>query len=354
MNLIQEIDRSVLAAINKGEKPDLSQVADPVAYFTGLLQRQGVGKSWAVAGALADSARSLCWDLDWMIESSYSLFGYDRAQQNQDFLFALKALQLDLNFYSLARKSALKHYDCYPEQCGPSARDIHQANAVNEKLDHVINLCQTLMDAPPPTVDGIDPTVNVAEALPIIQGFKAFYPEFMKTLDDNKIVNLTGWSHSDRIELPKLEIALPSGVQKAVLPWARLLDKQVVRRSASDFQGFCIGIVQEPGNPEDRDLHKNWMSPEDVELACDRWAFRHAVVGVNHEEFPDEQGPRHPHFVILRNWIQYGETTIGGQFVKDRTWLQAYQAVSEWAISALENFEINGLSPGGSARFIPD
>lgn len=118
-------------------------------------------------------------------------------------------------------------------------------------------------------------------------------------------------------------------------------------KAVADFQGFVIGIVLEPGCPEKPDLHGQWMSAEDIERSCDNWSLYHQRVGIQHQEWAEQQGINHPDFVCVRNWIEYGCPIIGGYKVKPGTWLQAYQAVSERGIAMLKNYEINGLSPGG-------
>lgn len=354
-NLIQAKDKMVLSAISRGQTPDLEGIADPVKYFSGLLHRQGFNKSWAVAGALAEAIRNLLnWhSLEWLARRSYLHFEYSKAQEIQDALFALNALELNMLFYNQGRRMVAKGYDDYGYPQNPDPWDVEQANQIQNSLQEIVNLAQTLRDNPPPAVEGVDSAETIAETLPLIQSFLDFLPEFMDVLDQHKILDISSRPFQD-MEMPQLEIALPNSVAKAYLPVAQMLDKQTVQRGVADFQGFCIGLVQEPGAPDDRDLHMNWASKEDIEKACDKWAFLYSRVGIKHEEFPEDQGVNHPHFVILRNWIQYGDTTIGGQFVKDGSWLQAYQAVSDWAVQALENYEINGLSPGGSARFVPD
>lgn len=142
------------------------------------------------------------------------------------------------------------------------------------------------------------------------------------------------------IELPQVEVN-KSQSQFQPLSLGRM-DKAV-----ADFQGFVIGIVLEPGCPERPDLHGQWMSAEDIERSCDHWSLFSQKVGIQHQEWAEQQGVNHPDFVCVRNWIEYGEPVIGGYKVKPGTWLQAYQAVSERGIQMLKNYEINGLSPGG-------
>lgn len=360
--LILQKDRAVMAAIAKGQKPDMSGVADVEAYFTGFIQRQAVGKSWAVVESLGSELWNLDWCCRYLINNSLTFFPYERAQANMEFMFAVKSLSLDLAFWLAARKTDVaKYYDS--DSNGPDEWDIYQANDLKNSLDKVLELGRSLQASGVQTVASspVDLNESLTEILPIIQSFRDYLPEFLQILDQSGYLNLTGTYQPQRA-LPKLEITLPGTIQKAYLPWTEMLqaktvvkaDGQPVGKAASDFQGFVIGLVQAPGSPDERDLHGNWASKEDIERACDNWALNYAMVGIGHTEIPEDQGPNHPHFVILRNWIQIGDTTIGGRLVKDGSWLQAYQAVSEWALNALKNYEINGLSPGGSARFIPD
>ncbi|MEZ0373295.1 MAG: XkdF-like putative serine protease domain-containing protein, partial [Candidatus Sericytochromatia bacterium] len=127
-----------------------------------------------------------------------------------------------------------------------------------------------------------------------------------------------------------------------------------MQRGASDFQGFFIGVVFAPGSPDDRDHSDAYTTPEEIERGCDRWALNGSKVGIGHTDIPEEQGANHPHFVLLRNWVQYGDYQIGSQLIKHGTWLQAYQAVSPWAIKAVENYEVNALSAAGRARYFDE
>lgn len=380
-SLILQTDREYLASVAKGQPELPPGVTDKAKYLEGLVQRQNVGKSWAAADSLASIAIYLAYGLDGLIRNSLMFFSYDRAQQNLEFLFVLQSLDLDLRHWNQARKAAVAKgcYDCYDPCCSEPERPdrwaIWQVNEISADLAKAIDLMQTLQAVPPaaPPNAPVDLIATIGEVLPLFQAFQAFFPEFCAVLDREGYLDLTGQSEPKFDRLPELEITLPNSIAKALLPLAKVLGKDAdvlahvaprirvdraaslpVDKAASDFQGFFMGIVMEPGDPDHRDLHGNWTSKEDCELGCDRWALRHGVVGVGHTEIPDEQGTRHPHFVLLRNWIQIGDTTIGGQLVKDGTWLQAYQAVSEWAKQAVANFEINGLSPGGTARFIED
>jgi hypothetical protein len=133
--MILEKDRSVMASIAKGLKPDMSGIADTEAYFTGLIQRQSVGKSWAVV----ESLDSELWNLDWccryMINNSLRHFPYERAQANMEFMFAVKSLSLDLGFWNTARKADVAKY--YDECCDsvPDDWDIREANDLKNSLD---------------------------------------------------------------------------------------------------------------------------------------------------------------------------------------------------------------------------
>jgi hypothetical protein len=375
-SLIQQADAAYLASVAKGQPVLPEGVADKAAYLEGLVMRQNAAKSWTVAEALLSVSTNLYYSLNHMLRFNHNLFDYARAQENLEFLFALESLSLDLSFWHQARKAVAKGcYDC--AESDDWAREqqrwhIYQVNEINDGFKRFLDLAKTLQATPPlPVADSpVDILETINEVLPLVQAFADYFPELCAVLDAAGAINLTGRPPENKSDaLPQLEFTLPNSTVKAHLPLAQVLGKDAdvlkyakvqtaatlpVEKAASDFQGFVLGIVLEPGDPDNRDLHGNWTSKEDCELACDRWALRYGVVGVGHTEFPEEQGTKHPHFVLLRNWIQIGDAVIGGRLVKDGTWLQAYQAVSEWAKAAVANFEINGLSPGGTARFIPD
>lgn len=125
-------------------------------------------------------------------------------------------------------------------------------------------------------------------------------------------------------------------------------------RSVADFQGFVTGIVLEPGTPEDRDLHGNYMSAEEIHKAFLHWSVNFQRIDIMHDPSTEAGAFDHPDFRCVANWIEYGCPIIGGYQVKPGTWLQSYQAMNEQARQALLNNQINGLSPSGLTTFWRD
>jgi len=373
--MIRQIDNQVLTALAKGETPQLPEGSDWPTFFRGFAERQGMTRSWAVAESLLSVIDDLHWRLSSWITYSDIHFPYDRAVQNLDTLFVLMGLRLDLRAYLEGRKAMQR---CWNDDCDPCVRhvdwwDVWSVNEVAAALTKAIDLGDALLKNPPPPVEGVtvDVTGAVAETLPILRTFQAFFPEFCAVINEAGIIDITE-KVEPLMEPPQLKIQLPTeadGMERSfTLPVSSITavgesarqffrapeGEQNMRRSASDFKGFFISKVFEPGSPEELDNSGAWTTAEEIERGCDRFALNGSRVGIYHTDIPEEQGANHPHFVLLRNWIQYGDYQIGSQMIKHGTWMQAYQAVSPWAIAAVENYELNALSAAGSARFFDE
>lgn len=201
-----------------------------------------------------------------------------------------------------------------------SRGEAYMKNLINEKIESM-TVKSLLSEIDAHTVESL--RNGELPSLPEITDLKAYMAGFVQR-------NLA------EIKMPEVK-----GIEKAAFQPIQ------IDKAAADFQGFVIGIVLEPGCPEKRDLHDQWMSKEEIMKACLHWSTYFQRVGIQHTEWAEQQGVQHPDFVCVWNWIEYGCPVIGGYEVKPGTWLQAYQAVSERGMQMLKNYEINGLSPGG-------
>jgi hypothetical protein len=360
--ILKAVDAAVLAQIQRGEQPQHAQIDDWQKYIPGFIRRNaskiGVQRSWSVAKELDYAVRGILANIQNWVYYSVKHFSYERALQNTEFIAALLLLQVTLEHYYENTKPQVQRDYWDDDDMGPELWHIRQVNMAVEAFQSAIDLSEAFIALAPEPVNGIDATAAVTEVLPMLREFQAFLPEFVKVLDDNKIICVTERPMYDDWQMPSLNIELPSdnGIQRQSLTVDRIVHK--IQRGdvqrGIEFEGFFIGIVQEPGTPDDRDPVGVYTSKEDLARACDWWAYNSAVVGINHREFPEQQGIHHPHFVCVRNWIQYGDTVIGGEHVKDGTWLQAYQCKSDEAKEWVRNYQINGLSPGGKALVLSD
>lgn len=352
-DFIQQIDKHTLACLEKGHLPNIPEIKDLSVYMAGFVSRNmataAIEKTaWATAQSIRGELMNLDWDLLWLIRWSSECFEYAQAKKNLSFASMIISLITDLEFYWKAR--SVKYWDeCYWDNGFRTASpwDIHRVNGINKSLANVVELVESYISVDDPG-DKYGLKQNLTDALPAIREFIAYFPTFCDALNQNNYLDLTDKVIVEDLA-PTLEVVLPSQTDKsaqqkrAFTPLAKITENKAV----ADFQGFVIGIVLEPGSPERPDLHGQWMSAEDIERSCDHWSLFSQKVGIQHQEWAEQQGINHPDFVCVRNWIEYGEPIIGGYKVKPGTWLQAYQAVSERGVQMLKNYEINGLSPGG-------
>lgn len=357
--LIAEVDKRVLTAIEKNKSLKDLPIEDWSLFAPGFIQRnyrQNVEKKAepVLIEFLHDKIVQNIWAFDWMIPWSFEAFEKERAHKNMDFLNALFRLKIDVILFlkSWTQKSLVKksYYEDYRirEAC---SWDIEWANDAAKNVSGLIQMCQGFQGVEPQSDRFTSLRQSVLEKLPILQEFSDFLPEFCSVLDQSGFLDLT-----DKVveeEEATLDFALPSLKCASEKAGFKPLAK-TVNKSVADFQGFVIGIVLEPGSPDNRDLHDQWISKEEIFKAAMFWSLNSQKVGIQHEEWPEEQGVNHPDFVCVFNWIQYGDTVIGGQTVKDGTWLQAYQAMNDDAKAKLQNYELNGLSPGGMATVWKD
>lgn len=380
---LQDLDRRFEAAITQGTDLNTLPILDWETFARGYAQRNVIRTDARrmrslVGEKIVSAVWSLNWDLPHLVKWSYHVFSYDQVQKNLSLLSLFTRLEADGLIY-LAAQEALraeanksadaptvaqtqKYYDdwdyCYDSGVRkPSEWDIREVNGISEGLANLITYL-TLFGTEAET--GTDPH-NFAQvcvdALPEVQAFQAYFPTFCALLNEANILNLT-----EKVivkEPVELNLQLPevASAERSInlQPIARVQTNQ----SVDEFQGFAIFIALEPRSAEEiaadkRDLHGNFISKEEIRKAAIYWSIHGRKNRIEHD--PGTEVPIHenPDWCCVFNWIQHGDAVIGSKLVKDGTWLQAYQALTDDAKTKLQNYEINGLSPGGISTFWRD
>lgn len=381
--VLRDVDKQFIALVEKGADLSKLPITDWQAFAKGFASRNAIQvhtkrMRWMVAEKILCSCYYMGWDLPWLMERGYLIFPYEQVQKNLSLLSLLARLEADGVIYLAAQQAsqvqanksvsatpatASKYYDAWGDWYTdgvrkPSEWDIEQVNCINQNLTDLITYLTLFAEE---TETGNDPhnyAAVVAEALPVVQEFKDYFPTFCALLNEANVLDLT---EKVVIEEPvELAITLPETTSTAQAEksaksqqWKPLVRVQK-NNSVSDFQGFFVGIVLEPRAEDDRDLDGCYMSREEVEKAANYWSVNHQRVRVNHEDGTEANAFEHPDFRLVYNWVEQGEPVIGGYKIRPGTWMQAYQAVSEKGKSMIQNYEINGLSPGGPTNIWRD
>lgn len=381
--VLRELDQQFLAAVERGADLNELPVSDWKTFAKGFAQRNAVNFTkadtkrmrWMVAEKIVISCWAMGWELPYLIERAYLICPYDQVQKNLSLLSTLTRLEADAIIYLAAQQAvtteaardavqakAKRYWDDWDDYDysgvrQPSQWDIKKVNSISDQITELITYL-TLFGTEAET--GNDPhgyAQVVADALPIIQEFQTYYPTFCALLNDNNVLNLTEKVIVKdpvelKITLPTTETAEAQMSANSVT--ARQLVTVKTNRAADEFQGFGVFIVLEPRAEDDRDLHGNYISAEEVEKACLHWSINHQRIDVGHDASNEADAFTHPDFRLVWNWMEYGEPVIGGYKVRPGTWMQAYQAMSEEGKAMFQNHEINALSPAGDCTFWRD
>ena len=118
-------------------------------------------------------------------------------------------------------------------------------------------------------------------------------------------------------------------------------DKDLIFKVAKDeFEGIVLGIVASPDEPPDQAGHV--LTKEAIQDMCWEYNKNFAVLKYRHG-----MGLTKEEAVILESYIAPTEFTINGVVVKEGTWLQRVQLVSEELKQQVKSGFIKGLSLGG-------
>lgn len=107
---------------------------------------------------------------------------------------------------------------------------------------------------------------------------------------------------------------------------------------SDDDRHFVTGIVYEPMT---EDAHGNYMTADEIEKAAYWFAKNGNKVDLQHN-FVSEEGT-----AVVESWIAKSDCDIGGETVKQGTWLMTVEINDDSLWQSIQNGEITGLSMGG-------
>ena len=379
--ILKDLDREVLATVRRGGSLSELPIADWQAFVPGFVQRNAVKARaertrWLVAEKIYCAAWSLRWELPWLIQRSYTIFPYEQVQMHLAFVALLQRLEADSLIYLAAQESAKaeasqsvgavpavakRYWDDWGDWVDngvrqPSEWDIKRVNGIADELANLAAYLTLFTTETESAADPHDLAGVVAAALTEVQAFQAHFPAFCAVLNEANILDLTEKVIVKEpvelnIDLPTVTVADRSHTCR---PLAPATAEGATATDATTFQGYFIGIVLEPRDENDRDLDNCWMSKEEIAKAYMHWSIHHQRVRVSHDPATEAGAFEHEHYRVVGNWLQFGDTVIGGYKVKDGTWLQSYQCMSEQSKSDVQNYAINSLSPGGMCNVWKD
>lgn len=107
---------------------------------------------------------------------------------------------------------------------------------------------------------------------------------------------------------------------------------------SDDNRHFVTGIVYEPMT---EDAHGNYMTADEIAKAAFWFAKNGNKVDLQHN-FVSEEGT-----AVVESWIAKSDCNIGGETVKEGTWLMTVEINDDSLWQSIQNGEITGLSMGG-------
>lgn len=107
---------------------------------------------------------------------------------------------------------------------------------------------------------------------------------------------------------------------------------------SDDDRHFVTGIVYEPMT---EDTHGNYMTADEIAKAAYWFAKNGNKVDLQHN-FVSEEGT-----AVVESWIAKSDCDIGGETVKEGTWLMTVEINDDSLWQSIQNGEITGLSMGG-------
>lgn len=106
---------------------------------------------------------------------------------------------------------------------------------------------------------------------------------------------------------------------------------------SDDNRHFVTGIVYEPMT---EDAHGNYMTADEIAKAAFWFAKNGNKVDLQHN-FVSEEGT-----AVVESWIAKSDCDIGGETVKEGTWLMTIEINDDSLWQSIQNGEITGLSMG--------
>ncbi len=154
------------------------------------------------------------------------------------------------------------------------------------------------------------------------------------------------------VEITDAKIQFVSLVDKAANKRRFLFKKEKDGKAAFTSYGriiktdtenhYVTGIVYEP---MEEDSHGNYMTAEEITKAAYWFAKNGDKVDLQHSFEPLENA------VVVENWIAKADFKIGGEVIKEGTWLMTVEVTDPDIWEDIEKGEITGFSMGGLGSY---
>jgi len=121
-----------------------------------------------------------------------------------------------------------------------------------------------------------------------------------------------------------------------------------------DFQGIVTGLILEPGDPNNRDLQKQWLTKEEIYKSMVDYMKNHRNLGLMHESILKSNSDNNPDAYFIESWQTPVDIIYGEQVAKAGSWLMTWEIVNETIKKDVQEGKLNGFSIGGIANIIGD
>lgn len=155
---------------------------------------------------------------------------------------------------------------------------------------------------------------------------------------------------------------LPKEVKRPVPTLALDLNESIYKKCSGNLdinikkasQGLITGIVLEPGDSENRDLQKQFISAEEIEKAMIYYMTKHQNLGLMHESLLKSDKDSKPQALLIENYIAKDYISFEDELVKAGTWIQTWQILDKKLKKKVDSGEYDGFSIGGTGDIITD
>jgi hypothetical protein len=130
----------------------------------------------------------------------------------------------------------------------------------------------------------------------------------------------------------------------------KALDRSVqVRKCFADGdEHYVLGVVLEPQDPTNPlDSQGDVYDAATIRQAAYKFMEEFRNIGLQHSGLVNDK------VKILESWIQRDDTSIGGQSVKEGSWLMAVRVLDQELWEAVKDGRITGFSIGGRGKRTP-
>jgi len=239
---------------------------------------------------------------------------------------------------TLNKAELKKYYETYV-----SSYDIETCNDIYMSLQASISLLEVFINLIPDNED-----------------FKFFVQTLTTCLELLKGLNLK--EILLEANLYNLISILPKEVKRPAPVLALDLDESIYKKYSGNLdinikkssQGLITGIVLEPGDSENRDLQKQYISAEEIEKAMIYYMTKHQNLGLMHESLLKSDKDSKPQALLIENYIAKDDISFGDELVKAGTWIQTWQILDKKLKKKVDSGEYEGFSIGGTGDIITD